>query len=304
MTQKYDLNMDDPAKNIQNQSSGSLYIVATPIGNLDDITYRAVKLLHEVDLIAAEDTRHSRILLQHFGIDTALVAMHEHNEVVQASKLLDRVANGEKVALISDAGTPLISDPGYRIVSQAHERNLTVVPVPGASAMTAAISVSGLATDRFVFEGFLASKQGARSKQLITLANEFRTIIFYETGRRILNSLQDMHDCFGADRLVTICKEMTKRFETIKRMSFLQAIDWFSQQEERLKGEFVLVVSGCHKHDGLNKLLQKAEKAIDLLIPDLSAKQTVSFVTQMFEIPKNQAYKMFIERSDENELKN
>ncbi len=281
--------------------TGVLYIVATPIGNLEDITYRAVKTLQNVNVIAAEDTRHSRILLQHFGIDTPLLALHEHNEQVRATVLLDRIARGEAIALISDAGTPLISDPGYRIVSEAHARNLTVVPIPGASAVTAAISVSGQATDRFVFEGFLASKQAARHKQLMTLLDESRTIIFYETGRRMLECLKDMFDCFGEERYVTIAKEMTKRFEAIKRLSFRQAIEWFSETPERLKGEFVLVVSGCDKKDKLEQSLQQAEKAIDLLSSCLTAKQTVSIVTQLCEIPKNKAYKMFLDKTKGNE---
>ncbi|VAW72371.1 16S rRNA (cytidine(1402)-2'-O)-methyltransferase [hydrothermal vent metagenome] len=279
---------------------GVLYIVATPIGNLEDITYRAVKILQEVDVVAAEDTRHSRVLLQHFGINTPLIALHEHNEQQRAAHLLDRIEKGEKIALISDAGTPLISDPGYRIVSEAHSRELTVTPIPGASAVTAAISVSGQATDRFVFEGFLVSKQAARRRQLMTLENETRTIIFYESGRRMLESLQDMQDCFGTERYVTVAKEMTKRFETIKRLQFSQAIVWFSEVPERLKGEFVVIVSGCNKNDNVGASLQQAEKAITLLSPCLSAKQTVSIVTQLCDIPKNQAYKMFVEHNKNN----
>jgi len=283
------------SENHNSPAKGYLYITATPIGNLEDISARAITTLQDVDLIAAEDTRHSRVLLQHLGIDTPLIALHEHNEAERAGELLDRIEAGEKIAIISDAGTPLISDPGYRIVSEAHERGIAVVPVPGASAVTAAISVSGLPTDRFVFEGFLAAKQGARIKQLQGLHNETRTIIFYETGRRMMDCLKDMCDVFGGDRLITVCKELTKHFETIKRMPLDQSLAWFEEDPLRLKGEFVLMLGGCDKSELLNVSLQQARKAVELLAPHLPAKQAAGIVTELYEIPRNQAYQMVLD---------
>ncbi|MCP4044597.1 MAG: 16S rRNA (cytidine(1402)-2'-O)-methyltransferase, partial [Gammaproteobacteria bacterium] len=198
-------------------SQSGLYVVATPIGNLEDISYRAVRILSEADLVAAEDTRHSRVLLSHYNITTPMQALHEHNETQVTGQILERITNGEAVALISDAGTPLISDPGYRLVQAAREANLPVHVVPGASAVTAALSVAGLPPDRFAFEGFLPARTSARRKKLESLGRETRTLVFFESSHRIESSIDDMSKAFGRHRLVAVCRELTKKFETVLR---------------------------------------------------------------------------------------
>src|SRR3979490_2971382 len=199
-----------------NSATGSLYVVATPIGNLDDISARALKVLQDVALIAAEDTRHSLRLLQHFGISTPLAACHEHNERDEGGRFLSLLLAGENGALISDAGTPLISDPGYHLVRQARAAGVNVVPVPGACALIAALSAAGLPSDRFIFEGFLPAKVAGRRSRLELLKEESRTLIFYEAPHRILECLQDMELEFGAERPALLARELTKTFETLK----------------------------------------------------------------------------------------
>ena len=199
-----------------NSTAGTLYVVATPIGNLDDISARALKILSSVALIAAEDTRHSVRLLQHFGINTPLAACHEHNERDEGNRFITRLQAGDSVALISDAGTPLISDPGYHLVRQARAAGIAVVPVPGACALIAALSAAGLPSDRFIFEGFLPAKAVGRKARLSQLKEEPRTLIFYEAPHRILECLQDMESVFGAERPALLARELTKTFETLK----------------------------------------------------------------------------------------
>lgn len=199
-----------------NSTAGSLFVVATPIGNLDDISARALKVLRDVKLIAAEDTRHSQRLMQHFGISTPLAACHEHNEREEGSRFITRLLAGDDVALISDAGTPLISDPGYHLVRQARAAGINVVPVPGACALIAALSAAGLPSDRFIFEGFLPAKAVGRRARLQALKEEPRTLIFYEAPHRILECLQDMELVFGGERLALLARELTKTFETLK----------------------------------------------------------------------------------------
>ena len=206
--------MSQPA--VASVQPGSLYVVATPIGNLDDISARALRILREVALIAAEDTRHSARLLQHFGIQTPLAACHEHNERDQGGRCLARLQAGEDVALISDAGTPLISDPGYHLVRQARAAGFAVVPVPGACALIAALSAAGLPSDRFIFEGFLPAKAAGRRARLEQVREEPRTLIFYEAPHRILECLQDMCEVFGDDRPALLARELTKTFETLQ----------------------------------------------------------------------------------------
>ncbi len=215
---------------------GTLYVVATPIGNLGDMTARAIAVLQQVDLIAAEDTRHSGPLLQHFGITTACIACHDHNERQIAAGLVERIQSGESVALISDAGTPLISDPGYLLVRTAREAGVPVVPVPGASAMIAALSVSGLPSDRFSFEGFLPAKSSARRQRLQALADEGGTLIFYESTHRIEESLADMAEVFGPERYAVIAREITKRFETVHGDTLQNLIAWIAADANQTKG--------------------------------------------------------------------
>jgi len=225
----------------------SLYIVATPIGNLKDISKRALEILEQVDLIAAEDTRHSGQLLQNYSITTNLVAYHDHNEVAATDMLINKLVAGIDVALISDAGTPLVSDPGYRLVKAAHEHGVEVVPIPGASALLAALSASGLATDRFSFEGFLPTRKAARQARLGDLKQKSRTLVFFESPHRIEKMLDDLVDIFGSGRLATIAREMTKRFEQISHGELGTLREKLSSEEIVIRGEFVVVVSGANE---------------------------------------------------------
>ena len=223
---------------------GTLWVVATPIGHLDDLSPRAVDTLRRAALIAAEDTRHSRPLLAHYGIATALTALHEHNEREAAAALLARLATGDDVALIADAGTPLISDPGYRLVRAARAAGLRVSPVPGACAAIAALSVAGLASDRFVFEGFLPARPAARRARLQTLAGEPRTLVLYESAHRIEESLADLADVFGIDREAVLARELTKRFETVLTLPLGELAARVAADADQRRGEFVLLVAG------------------------------------------------------------
>lgn len=222
-----------------------LYIVATPIGNLEDFTFRAISTLKSVDLIAAEDTRHSRTLMQHYGIETPLVAYHDHNENEASEGLVARLQAGTSIALISDAGTPLISDPGYRLVKLARSVGVEVVTIPGASALTAALSISGLATDRFLFIGFLPSKQQARQKALKELSQETATLVCYESRHRISDSLRDMALVLGDDRRATVARELTKRFEQTRQGTLGELSAAVNNQEIVEKGEFVVMIEGA-----------------------------------------------------------
>jgi len=226
-------------------SAGTLYVVATPIGNLGDWSPRAREVLAAVDLIAAEDTRHSRKLLQHFGIATPLTAMHAHNEQQRVEDLLERLLGGQSVALISDAGTPLVSDPGFPLVRAALRAGVRVSPIPGPSAAMAALSVCGLPSDRFIFEGFLPAKGGARKARLAELAHETRTLIFFEAPHRLLDSLRDMAAVLGGGREATLAREITKTFETV-RLDTLDALaDWVMEDVDQQRGECVIVVRGA-----------------------------------------------------------
>ena len=225
--------------------AAKLYVVATPIGNLDDISARAIEVLGSVDLIAAEDTRRTLKLLNRYGLDCPLSSLHEHNEEQQAPRLVAKLLEGLSIALVSDAGTPLISDPGFRLVKLALESGIEAVPIPGPSAITAALSVSGLPTDRFIFEGFLPARTTARVKRLEQLKFESGTMVFFESGHRIRDSLEDMAKVFGPDRPVALCRELTKRFETVLRGDLEFIGRKLADDPDQCKGEFVLVVSGC-----------------------------------------------------------
>ena len=224
---------------------GKLFVVATPIGNLGDLSPRALETLKTVAAICAEDTRHTRQLLAHFGVDKPLVALHEHNEGDAAGPLVARMLAGESLALVSDAGTPLVSDPGFRLVRAAREAGITVSPVPGASALIAALSVAGLPSDRFIFEGFLPAKSKARRERLVELASEPRTLIFYESSHRIEEALDDAVAAFGAERRAVIARELTKLFETVLDGSLAELVQRVRADPNQRKGEFVLLVQGA-----------------------------------------------------------
>ncbi|QOY62284.1 16S rRNA (cytidine(1402)-2'-O)-methyltransferase [Lysobacter sp. H21R4] len=223
---------------------GTLYIVATPIGNLGDISARALEVLGSVDAICAEDTRHTRQLLSHFAMERPLLALHQHNEEAQAGQLVARLQSGDSLALVSDAGTPLVSDPGFRLVRVARAAGIRVSPVPGACAAIAALSVAGIASDRFAFEGFLPAKSGARRERLARLAAEPRTLVFYESAHRIEESLADMAAAFGPDRRAMLARELTKLFETVLDGGLAELLARVQADSNQRKGEFVLVVEG------------------------------------------------------------
>lgn len=227
------------------QRSGTLFVVATPIGNLGDLSPRALETLKTVAAICAEDTRHTRQLLAHFGVDKPLVALHEHNEGEAAGPLVARLLAGESLALVSDAGTPLVSDPGFRLVRAAREAGIAVSPVPGASALVAALSVAGLPSDRFLFEGFLPAKANARRERLAALALEPRTLIFYESSHRIEDALDDAVAAFGAERRAVVARELTKLFETVLDGSLADLVQRVRADPNQRKGEFVLLVHGA-----------------------------------------------------------
>lgn len=270
-------------------SCGFLYLVATPIGNLADFSRRAIDVLNTVDRIAAEDTRHSRKLLQHYAIDKPMLALHEHNERESAAGLVALLMQGESIALISDAGTPLVSDPGFRLVRLARDKGIRVVPVPGASALICALSASGLPTDRFVFEGFLPAKRNARRSQLESLKHETRTLIFYESSHRIADSLQDMAAVFGADRQAVLARELTKQFETILGDSLEKLAGQVASDKQQQKGEMVILVKGEGAAAG-HEVSQQAEQILAILIEELPIGQAARLAARITGINKRALY--------------
>lgn len=272
----------------------TLYVVATPIGNLGDMSQRAREVLESVDVIAAEDTRHSSKLLRHFAINTPCVAVHEHNERQVCESILARIERGDNVALISDAGTPLLSDPGFHLVQAAHQKGIRVVPVPGASALLAALSVAGIPTDCFKFVGFLSSKSGARQQQLQELASEQCTLVFYESPHRILDSLQDMQTILGTDRLATIARELTKTYETIRQASLGELEEWVRSDENQRRGEFVVVVHG-HQQEEQTGLSEESIRVLALLVKELPVKQASKLAAEITGEKKNRLYQYALE---------
>lgn len=268
----------------------TLYVVATPIGNLDDITLRAINTLKSVDLIAAEDTRHSGLLLQHLGIKAKLFALHDHNEQEKAHVLIEKLKSGLSIALISDAGTPLINDPGYHLVKACRENNINVVPIPGACAAIAALSVAGLPSDKFCYEGFLPAKTKARQDYLTTLCEESRTMIFYESTHRLLDTLKDMQTVWGSDKHIVLAKELTKTWETIVSYPVNELIRWLQEDSTRQKGEFVLIVEGHSKTD--NAIDAKVMTTLKLLVKELPLKKAAAITAEMYELKKNQLYQI------------
>ena len=268
---------------------GTLYVVATPIGNLADMVPRAVETLQTVAVIAAEDTRHSARLLDHFAIKTPAIAYHDHSDEQRTDNLIQRLLAGEHVALISDAGTPLVSDPGYRLVRKAREQGITVVPIPGACAMIAALSAAGLPSDRFAFEGFLPAKAGARRTQLESVANDPRTLIFYEAPHRILETLQDMASVFGPEREVVMARELTKTFETIKGDKVAALADWVAADSNQQRGEIVLLVQGVSRAESA-EMTAEQERIMKVLLAELPLKQAAAMGAKITGLKKNFLY--------------
>lgn len=270
---------------------GALYVVATPIGNLQDLSGRALEVLESVDLILAEDTRHSAKLLAHFGVGTPCRSFHEHNETRQVAQIVKRVAAGGRVALISDAGTPLISDPGFRLVAALREQGHTIVPVPGPSAVVSALSVAGLPTDRFCFEGFLPAKAPARRRILHTLASEPRTLIFFESPRRILSALNDLAAEFGAERPAVLARELTKIHETVIGNTLAELCDWLEAHPEQRRGECVLVVAGAAPQSQAGAPAQaRTSDLLRALMEEVPVKQAVAVAARVTGAKRNALY--------------
>lgn len=276
--------------------SGTLYIVATPIGNLADISSRAVEVLSNVDWIAAEDTRHSQKLLQSLAINQKLMSLHEHNEAARSEQLLALLQTGESGALVSDAGTPLINDPGYVLVKRLRSEGISVVPVPGPSAVITALSAAGLPTDRFTYEGFLPAKSSKRVATLEALVSESRTMVFYESPHRLVESLNDFYRVFGSQRAMVVAKELTKQFEQFISGSLQEVIDYFEDNPDRVRGEFVLMLAGQEK---LQAQKQDYDDLIKVLLAQsLAVKQISAIVADYCKVKKKEVYQRVLELKD------
>lgn len=278
-------------------NTGILYIVATPIGNLQDITQRALTVFQDVDLIAAEDTRHSGLLLSHYGIKKPFFALHDHNEQQKADVLVEKLQQGGNIALISDAGTPLISDPGFHLVRKCRQAGIKVVPLPGACAAVTALCASGIASDRFCFEGFLPAKSKARQDKLKNLEKEDRTLIFYESTHRILDTLADMEFVFGSERYVVLAREITKTWETIQGDEIAKLRQWLEQDPNRTKGEIVLIVEG-YQHCEEQEISPQAVQALKLISAELPLKKAAAIVAELYGYKKNALYQYGLEHVD------
>lgn len=276
------------------EKAGVLYVVATPIGNRADISRRALEVLGKVAQVLAEDTRHSGALLRSLGITTPLLSLHEHNEQAQIDGVLARLREGHDLALISDAGTPLISDPGYRVVRAARQAGIAVVPVPGPSALITALSVAGLPTDRFVFEGFLPAKSAARRAQLQALAAEPRTLIFYEASHRIQECLADLAEIFGAQREAVIARELTKAFEQVQGGTLAELNAWLSADANRQRGEFVVLIAGAPPAEE-SEIDAAARRVLEILLRDLPVKQAAALAAEITGARKNALYQLALE---------
>lgn len=274
--------------------TGTLYVVATPIGNRADITRRAREVLAAVDRILAEDTRHSGMLLAALGIATPLLSLHEHNEAAQTEAVIGRLRAGENLALISDAGTPLISDPGFRVVRAARQAGIPVVPVPGASALIAALSAAGLPTDRFVFEGFLPAKAPARRARLQELVAETRTLVLYESSHRIQDCIDDLAGIFGPGRQAVIARELTKAFEQIHGGALAELRAWLAADPNRTRGEFVILVQGAEVPPD-SDVPPEAQRVLAVLLRELPVKQAAALAAEITGARRNALYQWALE---------
>lgn len=271
-----------------------LYLVATPIGNLADISLHAIKIMQEVDAILVEDKRQSLKLFKHYDITTPMLNYHEHTDEKQHQLIIQKLQQGQKLALISDAGTPLISDPGYKLVRQLHELNIAVVPIAGACAAIAALSASGLPTDSFCFEGFLPAKSKARQDELQNLVEETRTMIFYEAPHRILATLADVVEIFGGQRQVCLARELTKTFETIKQLPSMQMLEWVKLDANQQKGEIVLMIAGCSKSIQQSDLSSAAQMLAGQLVKELPPKTASKIVAEHYQCSKKLVYEYIL----------
>lgn len=270
--------------------AATLYLVATPIGNLEDISQRALQTLEQADLVLAEDTRRTKQLLNHLGITNEVVSFFEHNEEAKTGWVLDQLRNDRSVALVSDAGTPLINDPGYVLVRQCHKEGITVVPIPGPCAAITALSASGLPTNRFLFLGYPPPKAGARKQFYTENSKETGTLVFYESPHRVLESLKDMAKVFGRDREVTLARELTKRYETIRKSTLTELMGWMEQDPDQQRGEFVILVHGSEVNQDESR--ETAKSCLDIMLAELPLKQAVSITSKITGAPKNVIYDM------------
>lgn len=274
--------------------TGCLYVIATPIGNLADISRRAVDVLASVDVIAAEDTRHSKTLLREYGINTGMIPLHEHNEERQVPRLLRQLEAGQSIGLISDAGTPLLSDPGYRLVTAAHEHGIRTIPVPGPSALTAMLSVAGLPVDHFLFEGFLPARHAARCARLQQLADQDRSLVFYESSHRIMECLRDMCDELGPARPCSVGRELTKRYETLYRGSLQAVYAQLADDEQQQRGEFVIIVQGAEAPD--DAALSEGRRVMSILMQELPMSQAAALAARISGARKKLLYEYGLSR--------
>jgi 16S rRNA (cytidine1402-2'-O)-methyltransferase len=281
--------------------TGTLYVVATPIGNLQDITLRAIEVLKKVDKIAAEDTRHSAQLLKHFAINKPTISLHDFNERERLQEVLESLLHGEAIALISDAGTPLISDPGYRLVKEAKELGIEVLTVPGSCAAIAALSVAGLASDRFVFEGFLPAKQEARHQCLLTLVHESRTIIFYEAPHRLMPCLQSLVEVFGPTRRASVARELTKLYESVITLTLAELAAYYQAHPQEQKGEIVILVEGKNSDDQAKKEVN-VDDVLAILLTELPLKQAVALAAKITGERKNILYEKALNKQKNDDL--
>ncbi|NIY47642.1 16S rRNA (cytidine(1402)-2'-O)-methyltransferase [Cedecea colo] len=282
-------------------SASTLYIVPTPIGNLGDITQRALSVLQSVDLIAAEDTRHTGLLLQHFAINARLFALHDHNEQQKSETLLAKLQEGQSIALVSDAGTPLINDPGYHLVRTCREAGIRVVPLPGPCAAIAALSAAGLPSDRFCYEGFLPAKSKGRRDALKAIEQEPRTLIFYESTHRLLDSLDDICAVLGETRYVVLARELTKTWESIHGAPVGELAAWVKEDENRRKGEMVLIVEGFRVQSD-DALPADALRTLALLQTELPLKKAAALAAEIHGVKKNALYKYALEQQGQERL--
>ncbi|UDG81263.1 Ribosomal RNA small subunit methyltransferase I [Candidatus Profftia lariciata] len=276
-------------------SEKTLYIVPTPIGNYEDITKRALNTLEAVSLIAAEDTRNTKNLLKYFDINTNLCALHDHNEHKKTNKLIIKLQDGHSIALVSDAGTPLINDPGYYLVQRCYAVGIRVIPLPGACAAITALCASGISSNRFCYEGFLPVKTQLRKKKLLSLLEESRTIIFYESTHRLIESLKDIIEIMGHDRYIVLARELTKRWENIYGASAEKLLNWILEDDMRRRGEMVLIIQGNHK-SSKNIIGVKALYTLALLQKELSLKTAITLVAKIYGIKKNILYQHTLDK--------
>lgn len=283
----------DPAPVSPRLELAGLYVVATPIGNIGDLSTRAIDVLREVDVVAAEDTRTTGILLKRLGISRSMIALHDHNERSQSDRLVASLLDAKSVAIVSDAGTPLISDPGFRVVDAALDAGIRVSPIPGPSAVLTALCCSGQATDRFCFEGFIPSKSSQRIRFLQALVDEPRTMVFFESPHRVIDSIGDFVEVFGPDRSISITRELTKKFETVRRGDLASMFQWLKVSPDQSRGEFVLVLSGAD--------VRQSERESDFdhtlvpLLDQLSLSQAVDLACKICDVPRNRVYRRALE---------